>query len=49
MALSRLDRLKSEVSLLPHLPGVYQYLDIDDTIIYVGKAKDLKKEFHHTS
>ncbi len=43
MSQSRIERLKSEVALLPHLPGVYLYLDVNDTIIYVGKAKDLRK------
>ena len=31
------------VSTLPHSPGVYQYFNADGEIIYVGKAKDLKK------
>ena len=31
------------VSTLPHSPGVYQYFNSDGEIIYVGKAKDLKK------
>ena len=35
--------LESIVKNLPHKPGVYQYLDDKNRIIYVGKAKDLKK------
>ncbi|NQV51805.1 MAG: excinuclease ABC subunit C [Flavobacteriales bacterium] len=37
------DELKEKVSNLPHKPGVYQYFDKDGKIIYVGKAKDLRK------
>ena len=39
----RLKRLKSIVSSLPETPGCYQYLDESGTIIYVGKAKNLKR------
>lgn len=35
--------LDSIVRNLPHKPGVYQYFDEKNRIIYVGKAKDLKK------
>ncbi len=35
--------LEIALKTLPNAPGVYQYFDADDTIIYVGKAKNLKK------
>lgn len=35
--------LKTLVDTLPHSPGVYQFIDSNGTIIYIGKAKDLKK------
>jgi excinuclease ABC subunit C len=37
------DYIKQLVSDLPLLPGVYQYFDSNGTIIYVGKAKSLRK------
>ncbi len=38
----RLEHLKGIVSRLPEKPGSYQFYDEDHTIIYVGKAKNLK-------
>ncbi|WP_411893182.1 excinuclease ABC subunit UvrC [Winogradskyella sp. A2] len=35
--------LEIQIKTLPHQPGVYQYFDKDENIIYVGKAKDIKK------
>lgn len=35
--------LMEQVAILPDLPGVYTYYDKDGTIIYVGKAKNLKR------
>ena len=39
---ARLKKLKGIVSALPEKPGSYQYYDAEGTIIYVGKAKNLK-------
>jgi excinuclease ABC subunit C len=36
-------KLKVQIQSLPNSPGVYQYYDKDGKILYVGKAKDLKK------
>ena len=35
--------LELQIQTLPNEPGVYQYFDKDDVIIYIGKAKNLKK------
>ncbi|MDN3620607.1 excinuclease ABC subunit UvrC [Polaribacter undariae] len=35
--------LELQIKTLPNEPGVYQYFDKEDVIIYVGKAKNLKK------
>lgn len=48
---ARLKRLKGIVSAMPEKPGSYQYYDADGTIIYVGKAKNLKSRvssYFHT-
>ena len=40
------DELKLKLSLLPDEPGVYRYRNREGTIIYVGKAKNLKRRVH---
>jgi excinuclease ABC subunit C len=37
------DELKKTISSLPEEPGIYQYFDKSGQIIYVGKAKNIKK------
>jgi excinuclease ABC subunit C len=37
------DEIKNTLAVIPHQPGCYQFLDEKGTVIYVGKAKDLKK------
>ena len=39
----RIQQLKEKVALLPDSPGVYQFLGDDGKVIYVGKAKNLKR------
>lgn len=48
---ARLKKLKAIVSVLPEKPGSYQYYDTEGSIIYVGKAKNLKarvSSYFHT-
>jgi len=43
MILKNAEYIRSLVSVLPDQPGIYQYFDQSGKIIYVGKAKNLKK------
>ena len=48
---ARLEKLRAIVRSLPEKPGSYQYYDAEGTIIYVGKAKNLKNRvssYFHT-
>jgi excinuclease ABC subunit C len=40
---SHIDYLKNQIAVLPGNPGIYQFLDDDGKIIYIGKALNLKK------
>jgi excinuclease ABC subunit C len=35
--------LKSIITSLPDSPGIYKYYDVDGVLMYIGKAKKLKK------
>ncbi len=41
--MSAIENIKSSVSALPDKPGVYQFIDASGTILYVGKARSLRK------
>ncbi len=40
------DEVKQTLSIIPELSGSYQYFDKNGEIIYVGKAKNLKKRVY---
>ncbi len=43
MSESLLNHINSLLKVLPETPGVYQYFDTENNLLYVGKAKNLKK------
>ncbi|MDR2912212.1 MAG: excinuclease ABC subunit UvrC [Alistipes sp.] len=43
MAQKKHNPLREQASALPLLPGVYQFVDPDGTVLYVGKAKSLRR------
>ncbi|MCD7962920.1 MAG: excinuclease ABC subunit UvrC [Rikenellaceae bacterium] len=43
MAENRTENIKGKLAVLPDLPGVYRFINKDGKVIYVGKAKNLKK------
>ena len=38
-----IDEIKKQFKALPEQPGVYRYYDLEGNLLYIGKAKNLKK------
>ncbi len=43
MSIERIDNLKKDVAALPDEPGIYQFFDKENHIIYIGKAKRIRR------
>ncbi len=41
--INKSQELRDKIAILPDTPGVYMYFDAEGTVIYVGKAKNLKR------
>ncbi|MDH6342971.1 excinuclease ABC subunit C [Parabacteroides sp. PFB2-12] len=46
MSVYKSEHIANILSVIPETPGCYQYFDERGTIIYIGKAKNLKKRVH---
>ncbi|MCM1450464.1 MAG: excinuclease ABC subunit UvrC [Clostridiales bacterium] len=42
-SIDKSQELRDKIAILPDTPGVYMYYDVNGTVIYVGKAKNLKR------